>query len=40
MKIMQNGKMLKEVSSKSRTKNIHQTCQDDNKMCMENKELK
>lgn len=40
MKIMQNGKMLKEISSKSRTKNIHQTCQGDNKMCMEKQRAK
>ena len=32
MKIIQNRKMLKEISSKSRIKNIHPTCQGDYKM--------
>lgn len=32
MKIMQNGKMLEEISSEPRIKNIHQTAQGDCKM--------
>lgn len=40
MKIIQNGKLLKEISSKSRTKNICQIGQGDCKTYMENQKLK